>query len=318
MAEILILAHRDGDEIRRSTAEMVSLARTFGEPAVVVVGTWNDVVRQATGQTGADKVYAVDGVPEDTVASLPTAEAIADIVSRSAPTVILLPATREGKEVAAHLAIKLTSGVVTDAVRLEPDEQGQPIATQSVFAGTFSVRTRVTTGTPVFTVKPGSAEPGPPTEPTVVPISIEVSPQARAVRILDRSVRPKDDRPQLTEADIIVSGGRGTVGDFSAVETFADSLGAAVGASRAAVDSGWYPHAYQVGQTGVTVSPQVYIACGISGAIQHLAGMQTSKTVIAVNKDPEAPIMALADLGVVGDLHTVLPQATQEVLSRRQ
>ena len=133
-----------------------------------------------------------------------------------------------------------------------------------------------------------------------------LSEAARGARIVARDARVASGRPGLTEAAVVVSGGRGTGGDFSRVEALADALGAAVGASRAAVDAGWYPHAYQVGQTGTTVSPQLYVAAGISGAIQHRAGMQTSKAVLAINSDAEAPIFALADLGVVGDLHTVL------------
>jgi electron transfer flavoprotein alpha subunit len=318
MAEVLVLAQREGEEIRRTSAEMVSLARRFGEPALVVVGPWTDAVARAAGATGAEKVYAVDGVPEDVPLALPAAEALAALAVQAPPAAILLPATRDGKEVAARLAVRLESGVLTDAVQAEPGAGGRPVATQSAFAGNYTVRSRFTLGIPILTVKPGSAEPGPAVEPTVVPVRPDFSAASRAVRVVERAVRPQGDRPQLTEAQIVVSGGRGTGGDFAAVEGFADALGAAVGASRAAVDAGWYPHAYQVGQTGVAVSPQVYVACGISGAIQHLAGMQTSKTIIAVNKDPEAPIVALADLTVVGDLQAVLPRATEEVLARRR
>ncbi|MGN6130942.1 MAG: electron transfer flavoprotein subunit alpha/FixB family protein, partial [Nocardioidaceae bacterium] len=147
--------------------------------------------------------------------------------------------------------------------------------------------------------------------------SATISDGAKTARITSSEPRKSTGRPELTEAAIVVSGGRGTGGNFEPIENFADSLGAAVGASRAAVDSGWMPHSFQVGQTGKTVSPQLYVANGISGAIQHRAGMQTSKTIVAVNKDEEAPIFELVDFGVVGDLHTVLPAATEEVNKRK-
>ena len=169
-------------------------------------------------------------------------------------------------------------------------------------------------GTPIITVKPNSATPLESAGAAVVEVFEPViSELAKSTTITMTSPRAKSGRPELTEAAIVVSGGRGTSGDFAAVEAFADSVGAAVGASRAAVDAGWYPHANQVGQTGTTVSPQLYVANGISGAIQHRAGMQTAKTIVAVNKDAEAPIFELVDFGVVGDLFTVLPQATEAI-----
>jgi electron transfer flavoprotein alpha subunit len=192
------------------------------------------------------------------------------------------------------------------------------VTTQSVFAGSYTVQAAVTKGTPIITVKPNSAAPqANSTTPEERTIDITLSDAAKSARITERKPREKSGRPELTEAAIVVSGGRGTGGDFGPVESFADSLGAAVGASRAAVDAGWYPHANQVGQTGKTVSPQLYVACGISGAIQHRAGMQTSKTIVAVNKDAEAPIFELADFGVVGDLFAVLPAATTEIIAAK-
>ena len=178
-----------------------------------------------------------------------------------------------------------------------------------MFAGNYTVQAKVTKGTPIITVKPNSATPEE-AEPAPAPMeafAATISDAAKGARITGSEPRKASGRPELTEAAIVVSGGRGTGGNFEPVEQFADSLGAAVGASRAAVDSGWYPHSFQVGQTGKTVSPQLYVANGISGAIQHRAGMQTSKTIVAVNKDEEAPIFELVDFGVVGDLHAVLP-----------
>ena len=316
MSEVLVVIdHADG-AVKKPTFELLTIARRLGEPSAVFFGSPDkaDAVAEKVKAYGAEKVYVVDDAEIKGYLVAPKAEALQQLAEKAQPAAVLLPSTFENKEVAARLAIKLGSGLITDAV----DVQEGPVTTQSVFAGNYTVQAKVTQGTPIITVKPNSAAP----EEAAAAGEVEaftatVSDAAKTAQVVATQPRESTGRPELTEAAIVVSGGRGTGGDFAPVEGFADSLGAAVGASRAAVDSGWMPHAFQVGQTGKTVSPQLYVANGISGAIQHRAGMQTSKVIVAVNKDEEAPIFELVDFGVVGDLHTVLPAATEEITKRK-
>ncbi|NIK57913.1 electron transfer flavoprotein subunit alpha/FixB family protein [Kribbella shirazensis] len=320
MSNVLVLVDHTAGTVRKTTAELLTIARRLGEPVAVFIGEGVQEALPALGQYGATKVIALStqSNPELTQYLVaPKAEALQQVAAKVEPSAILISSNAEGKEIAARLAVKLEAGLITDAVDVTAADGG-PVTTQSVFAGNYTVQAKVTHGTPIITVKPNAATPeAAETSPEVEEFDVTISDAAKTARITDSKPREATGRPELTEAAIIVSGGRGTGGDFGPVEAFADSLGAAVGASRAAVDSGWYPHAYQVGQTGKTVSPQLYVAAGISGAIQHRAGMQTSKTIVAVNKDPEAPIFELVDFGVVGDLHKVLPTATEEVTKRK-
>lgn len=314
MSNVLVLVDHTGGTVRKTTAELLTIARRLGEPVAVYIGEGVQDALPALGQYGATKVIALTNPELSQYLVAPKAEALQQVAAKLEPAAILISSSAEGKEIAARLAVKLESGLITDAV----DVQEGPVTTQSVFAGNYTVQAKVTHGTPIITVKPNAATPeASETSPEVEEFDVTISDAAKTARITDSKPRAATGRPELTEAAIIVSGGRGTGGDFGPVEAFADSLGAAVGASRAAVDSGWYPHAYQVGQTGKTVSPQLYVAAGISGAIQHRAGMQTSKTIVAINKDEEAPIFELVDFGVVGDLHKVLPTATEEVTKRK-
>ena len=314
MAEVLVLVDHAGGTVRKTTAELLTIARRLGEPSAVFVGDGFEEAKEALARYGAQKVYRVESPEVTDHLVAPQAEVLAHLVAQASPAAVLIPSNSAGKEIAARLAVKTGSGLITDAVDVQAGEGGSVSTTQSVFAGSYTVQATVTKGTPIVTVKPNSAAPeeaaGAAADEVV---SVEISEAAKGARITESKPKEATGRPELTEAAIVVSGGRGTGGNFGPVEEFADSLGAAVGASRAAVDAGWYPHTSQVGQTGKQVSPQLYVACGISGAIQHRAGMQTSKTIVAVNKDEEAPIFELVDFGVVGDLFAVLPQATEAV-----
>jgi len=278
----------------------------------VFVGEGLDGAREGLARYGAAAVFAADG---DNRLAGPLTAALAAAADRAEPAAVLVAATPLGKDAGARLAARRGWGMLADIVDLDADL----VATQNVFGGATTVRSRVRAGTPVLAVKPNSfpvAEAAAEPEVTRLDLGTEA---ADPVRVTDHVVQEQGGRPDVAEAEIVVSGGRGLQdsSNFALVEALADSLGAAVGASRAAVDAGWYPHQHQVGQTGKTVSPQLYVAVGISGAIQHRAGMQTSKTIVAVNKDADAPIFAISDFGVVGDLFKVIPRLTEEVAKRK-
>jgi electron transfer flavoprotein alpha subunit len=316
MSEVLVLVDHVDGAVRKPTYELLTIAKRLGEPSAVFIGDGGKAsdVAEKVKKYGAEKVYVVDDAEIKGYLVAPKAEALQQLAEKSSAGAILISSNVEGKEIAGRLAIKLDSGLITDAV----DVQEGPVTTQSVFAGNYTVTAKVTKGTPIITVKPNSATPEESEGAgSVEEFSAEVSDDAKGAQIVASQPRKASGRPDLNEAAIVVSGGRGTGGDFEPIEGLADALGGAVGASRAAVDSGWIPHSFQIGQTGKTVSPQLYIANGISGAIQHRAGMQTSKTIVAVNKDEEAPIFELVDFGVVGDLKTVLPAATEQINKRK-
>jgi electron transfer flavoprotein alpha subunit len=317
MAEILVLAEHDGEVVKKVTTELLTLARAHGEPAVVWTGDGAESARARLAEFGAAKIYVADSADYADYVVAPKAELLAHLVEAKAPAAVLVAATSEGREVAGRLAVKTGSGVLTDVTGL-----GDGLtAEQPIFGGAITVQSRVRTGTPIVAVRPNAVSPEPAAGAAEIEaVGFSVSEDARAARVTGRVIAERGERPELTEASIVVSGGRGLGSGehFALIEQLADSLGAAVGASRAATDAGWYPHQFQVGQTGKTVSPQLYVAIGISGAIQHRAGMQTSKTIMVVNKDPEAPIFELADFGVVGDLFKVVPQLIEEIGKRAE
>jgi electron transfer flavoprotein alpha subunit len=318
VAEVLVVVEHGAGLVKKVTLEMLTLARELGEPAAVVLGAPGAAAALAgkLGEYGARKIYAAEHDDIDGYLVAPKASVLASLVGQVAPAAVLLGSTQEGKEIAGRLAVKLDNGLLADVSALA----GDGTATQVVFAGATIVNSTVTRGRPLATVRPNSLTPVPaPVTPEVSTVDVVLADADKLARVAERVAEPKSARPELTEASVVVAGGRGvgSADNFAVVEELADLLGGAVGASRAATDSGFYPHQFQVGQTGKTVSPQLYVALGISGAIQHRAGMQTSKTIIAVNKDGEAPIFELADFGVVGDLHKIVPQAIEEIRKRR-
>jgi electron transfer flavoprotein alpha subunit len=316
MAEVLVLVdHVDGAP-KKVSYELLTLARTLGEPSAVVLGKGASAAAEKVGAYGAEKVYVSEAEELSSFLVGPHAAVLAKLVQDKSPVAVLLPSNATGKEIGARLAVKTGGGLITDAVGVTPEL----VAEQQIFGGAVTVQSKVQTGTPIITVRPNSTAPVEQAGAgTVEQVTAEFTDADKAARLVEAVVEAKGGRPDLGEASIVVSGGRGmgNAENFSIVEKLADTLGAAVGASRAATDAGWYPHQNQVGQTGRTVSPQLYIAVGISGAIQHRAGMQTSKTIVAVNKDAEAPIFELADFGVVGDLNKVVPQAADEIRKRK-
>ncbi len=321
MAEVLVLAEHTADgEVKKVTLELLTAAKRLGSPSVVWTGPGADAAVARLGEYGAEKVYVADSADFSGYVVAPAAELLAALVADKAPAAVLVAGTTEGKEIAGRLAVKTGSGVLTDAVNVTAGDDGAPAAEQPNFGGSITVHSTVRAGTPVIAVRPNAVSPeASPGAAAVEAVSFAASDAAKAAAVTERVIAEKGGRPDLSEAQIVVSGGRGTgsADGFKIIEKLADALGAAVGASRAVTDAGWYPHQFQVGQTGKTVSPQLYLAVGISGAIQHRAGMQTSKTIVAINKDAEAPIFEIADYGLVGDLFTVVPQLLDEIAKHK-
>ena len=318
MAEVLVYVDSVDGKVKKPTLELLTAARELGDPVAVVAGAPGtaEPLKSQLAEYGAAKIYVAESDDIANYSVAPKAEALAAVVEQASPSAVLIPSSPEGKEIAARLAVKIQGGLLYDAVGLDGDGS----VTQSIFGAAVTVKSKAAKGIPVVTVRPNSYAPEPSSGAgEEVAVSVTISDAAKGAKIVDTVVEEKGSRPQLSDASVVVSGGRGVgkADNFEIIEKLADTLGAAVGASRAVVDAGWVPHSMQVGQTGVTVSPQLYIAVGISGAIQHRAGMQTSKTIVAINKDPEAPIFELADFGVVGDLFQVAPQLTEEISKRK-
>ncbi|UZX03934.1 electron transfer flavoprotein subunit alpha/FixB family protein [Arthrobacter sp. CDRTa11] len=316
MANVLVFIDNPGDALKKSNLELLTLGRSLGETAVALNGELHDGVAATLAEYGAGKILRPSAQDLDDYLVAPKAAYLAAAAAETGAGTVLLDNSPEGKEIAARLGVRLNAGVITDVVAVDADGT----AHKSVLAGSYNTAAKATTAVSVLTVKANNVTPEPsavPSAPETVIVEVPADSTAAAARVTERRQKVASGRPDLTDARIVVAGGRGLDGDFGPVEQLADALGAAVGASRAATDAGWISHDAQVGQTGKTVSPQLYISAGISGAIQQKAGMQTAKVIVAVNKDAESPVFEIADFGIIGDLFDVLPQATEEIKRRK-
>lgn len=307
--------------LRSSAAEAIGAAALVGSPIAVAVTAPGGAAALGAmlAGLGASRVLIAESAELATSVARPHVDALAAAAALVGPEAVLISNSIQGRDVAARFAARTGSAIATDAVGVSRDEEGI-LAHHSVYGGAFSVDSAATTGALVITLRQGAssarAEPQD-TQVELLPSAASGTPDAVITAYQETVVALS--RPELRGAGVVVSGGRGVGSgeNFALVEGLADALGGAVGASRAAVDAGYVPQSYQVGQTGVTVAPQLYIALGISGAIQHRAGMQTAKTIVAINKDPDAPIFEIADFGVVGDLFTVVPQLVAAIEAKR-
>ena len=306
MSTVLILADFAGEKATKATVEIATAGAVIGEVTALVLAPVGKGAAHAASinQGPVTKVLVIESDDFTKHGVAACADALAHVIGQTTPSAVLVVSNAFGKEVAGRVAMKLKIGIITDAVDIASD----CTATQLVFGGSTTVHSKVAEGTGIITVRPNTITANfAAASPSIENITAPISDSSKKATITSSQPPVKGGRPELTEANIVVSGGRGTNGDFAAVEKFADELGAAVGASRAATDAGWYPHSHQVGQTGKTVNPNLYIAVGISGAIQHLAGMRSSKYIVAINKDADAPIFQHADYGIVGTWEDALP-----------
>ncbi|MFS0717194.1 electron transfer flavoprotein subunit alpha/FixB family protein [Arthrobacter sp. 1P04PC] len=315
MAHVLVFIDNPGEALKKSSLELLTLARSLGEASAAVTGELHDGAAATLGDYGVHALYRPSAADLEDYLVAPKAAFLAAAVRESGATTVVLDNTAESREIAARAGIKLEAGVITDVVAVDPDGT----AHKPVLAGSYTTAARATTAVALLTVKANSITAEPAAEATAPQTAtVEVPADAgAAARVVSRSAKAASGRPDLTEARVVVAGGRGVEGNFGPLEELADALGGAVGASRAATDAGWIGHDAQIGQTGKTVSPQLYISAGISGAIQQKAGMQTAQVIVAVNKDAESPVFEIADFGIVGDLFQVLPQATEEINKRK-
>ncbi len=315
---VLVFTEQRDSRIKKSSFEAVGAAHALAGQlnascVALVVGSGVEGIAGDLGTYGASRVVVVDSPKLARHSNSAYAKVIAEVAAKEQAGIVVLPASQMGKDLAPRVAVKLNAGLAADCIALRV-ESGDVIATRPVFAGKTLLDVKVKTPVKIFTLRPNvfaAARNG--EGATVEKTDVPLEDNDFTSTVTEMSVAT--GRPDVTEADIIVSGGRGLKGpeNFHLVEELADVLGAGVGASRAVVDAGWRPHDEQVGQTGKTVSPTMYVACGISGAVQHLAGMSSSKYIVAINKDKDAPIFQVADYGIVGDVLEILPELTTKL-----
>ena len=317
MSTVYVLVEHDGTDLTATTAELITAARPLGEVTAVVVGTPGTAQALAPrlAEAGAATVVAAEAADADTRLILPAVDALS-MLAAADPAPILVTAGPTGNEIAGRLAARLASGVLCDVVSVNADRTAE----QSVFGDTVQVSAAVGGASPIYTVRPGAVEAAPiAAAGTLTQLPLPEA-TAKDVRVTGFTLAERGDRPDLAQAKVVIAGGRGLgsrEGFTELAEKLADALGGAVGATRDAVDLDWYDGNYQIGQTGVTVSPDLYIGLGVSGAIQHTSGMQTAKKIVVVNNDEDAPIFQIADLGVVGDVADVVPALITEIESRK-
>lgn len=317
--KILAIAEQREGKFKKTAFEVTKAAKEIAEKlscemVSLVIGNGVNSTASELGGFGASRVIVVEDPQLHYYSTTAYTKIISEIARKESANILFLPASQMGKDLAPRLAVRLDAGLVSDCTALKV-EDGNIIATRPIFAGKIISDVKIVSDAKIFTLRPnvftaGSSNGAPATVEKAVVELVQADFAAKAVE-----TKVAVGRPDVTEASIIVSGGRGMKGPekFKLIEDLADVLGAGVGTSRAAVDAGWRPHDEQVGQTGKTVSPNLYFACGISGAIQHLAGMSSSKCIVAINKDKDAPIFQIADYGIVGDVIEVLPVLTQEI-----
>ncbi len=326
MGEMLVLIdHTDGAP-RKISLQLLTAARKIAAEtgdtiAAVWIGEGADDAAATLGEHGAELVYTWDSDEAFAYVTVPQVEALQAAIEESDADTLLFGSTNHTKDVAARLGIRVDGGVITDVTGVAV-EDGRLVCTKEVFGGDTITTSKVAEGKMQIIGIASNAYPVESVggdEADIEELDVELSEAAQVAKVVSVEKQVASDRPDIGEAAVVVAGGRGLGNEegFRLMEQLADVLGAGVGASRAATDAGWYPHRYQIGQTGRTIAPTLYIGSGISGAIQHRAGMQTSQTIVAVNKDAEAPIFQIADFGIVGDLYTVVPKLIEELEDRK-